>query len=392
MRIFSTLVSACRSLFSGHRARRDLTRASSHSLSTSILAKFAAGALICASAGLGATFAWTSGAHHGPVLAALLVLFALGLEICKPLSISYAFDAFRNWRVVQGAALALLGLVAVTYSLTAELSMMTASRGDLVAERTAQADAATKASDRYDRAKIEWLSLPQTQSKFELDEKIAGLLLTPGLDSCKEINGPVTKRLCPELAALKTEAARAERREQLEATMQEAERDTATAPAAKVGDPGAAALSAYLALIGLIVDPKLLSNLLVLVGVVALEAGSALSLVMVRAVSPLTVSQLIPQVKTEVVQPPLPAPVVPVVHAEPKPVSEDTETAREEVKKRVLTHLKTSGGQVAGSQRGLSKLIGADKTTWRRAINSLTVAGIVAMEATRSGTALKLLS
>ena len=278
MYLFSTLVSACRSLFSGHRARRDLALTSSPSVSTSILGKFAAGALICASAGLGATYAWTSGAHHGPVLAGLLVLFALGLEVCKPLSISYAFDAFRQWRVVQGAALALLGLVAVTYSLTAELSLMAQSRGDLVAERTQLSDTSAKASDRYDRSKLEPLTLPTTRPKAELDAKIAGLLQTPGADGCKEINGKVTRDVCPQVAELKVEAARAERREKLEAVMEAAERDTATAPVAKVADPGAAALSAYLALIGLVVDPKLLSNLLVLVGVLALEAGSALSL------------------------------------------------------------------------------------------------------------------
>lgn len=362
----------------------DLAQRTSSFLSTSVIAKLAAASLIVASAGLGAVYAWTSGAHHGSALACLLVLMALGLELAKPLSIAAAFDALRSWRPVQAAALAILGLVAVTYSLTAELSLMATSRGDLVAERTAGSDKAAKANDRYDRAKLELLTLPTTRPKAELEQKIASLLLTSGVNGCEKIDGKVTRQICPQVSELRVEAARADRRDALEATMREAEQQTANAPAAKMADPGASALAAYLSLLGLNVDPALLTNLLLLVGVLALEVGSALSIVMVRAVTP--------EPSEHVVQAPPPKAMVPVVHPENTSVSEPTETARDDVKKRVLTHLKKSGGKASGTQRGLAKLIGVDKSTMRRAINGLVTAGVIAAEATRNGTMLRLVS
>jgi hypothetical protein len=101
------------------------------------LALIAAVGLALSSAGFGALFAWHSTIGHGPVMAALTVLFAIALEACKPLAVSSAFSAFRSWAVVRGLALSALATVAVAYSLTAELSLIAGSRGDLVAKREA---------------------------------------------------------------------------------------------------------------------------------------------------------------------------------------------------------------------------------------------------------------
>lgn len=387
-----TTLSSCLSIFSRPSRYNRVVSPTSSNLSTALIPKIAAASLITASAGLGACYAWTSGVHHGPVLALLLVLMAMGLELAKPFSIAAAFDAFRSWRLVQGAALLLLVLVAVAYSLTAELSLMATSRGDLVAERASQSDAGNKASNRYDRAKLELLTLPATRPKAELDAKIEGLLQTPGADGCREINGRVTREVCPQVAELRAEAGRAERREKLEATLSEVEENAGNRTVVRSADPGATALAVYLGLIGLDVKPALLTELLILVGVLALEVASALSLVMVKAVSPAAANHDVSEVKTEAVHQAASEAVVPVVHAAATGVSDEPETAREDVKKRILKQLKTSGGSVSGSQRGLSKLIGADKTTMRRAINGLVAAGVLAMEANRNGTLLRLVA
>ena len=44
--------------------------------------------LTTASAGFGTYYAWTNGAHHGPVLGSFAVAMALGLELCKPFAVS----------------------------------------------------------------------------------------------------------------------------------------------------------------------------------------------------------------------------------------------------------------------------------------------------------------
>jgi hypothetical protein len=57
------------------------------------------------------------------------------------------------------------------------------------------------------------------------------------------------------------------------------------APVASAADPAAAALASYLRLFGVAIPAPILSEWLVLVGVIALELGSALSIVLVRSVS-----------------------------------------------------------------------------------------------------------
>lgn len=389
MTVTALTSASCKDSVSATSRFSGLLRAASTSLSPANLSKIAATALIGASAGLGSLYAWQSGTGDGLALAILLVLMAIGCELAKPFAISAGFEAFRELRLVQGCALLLLGLVAVAYSLTAELSLMATARGDRVAERVAVSDQNLKANERYDRARLELLSMTPTRPADEVNAQIEGLLRTPGVNGCSAIDGKITRVICPRVDVLKAEAARSERRAALEAAVQEAGKELGKAPVAKESDPGAAALAAYLALLGLDVAPKLLTDLLVLVGVLALEVGSALSLVLVQAVKSRADSGLA-RTKTQLSPMAVHPTGGPVVHPDFPGVPADADNERRRVQDRILGQLRTTGGKVSGSQRGLAKLIGANKTTMRRAINGLVVAGLVAMEATRNGTMLRL--
>jgi hypothetical protein len=92
-------------------------------------------------------------------------------------------------------------------------------------------------------------------------------------------DGPKVRALCAELG-------RASRRAELETALATAERDSVTRPAVAAPDAGAASLSALLAVFGWTVPAGALVVWLVLVGVVALEAGSALSVVLCRSAGP----------------------------------------------------------------------------------------------------------
>lgn len=370
---------------------------------TSKLANAAAIGLVAASAGFGAVYAFTTGSQHGIALACLMVLMAVALEIAKPLSLAAAFNAFRSWSIVRGAALAILATVAIGYSLTGELSLMATSRGDTIATREASIKAASdveaealRARDRYDRAKAELDTLPVARPATELQAEIDGLLLTPGADGCAAINGKVTRDVCPKVATLRAEKARAERRAELEQIVatplaQPHSPQTSASHAVSKSDPAASALSTYLAFFGIAVAPSVLSEWLVLVGVLALEVGSAMAGVLAQsfagsagAVQPFASRKR--ESEPASVQPP----VAQVVHARPIEVSEPVDHTREKVKRAIVQQLKTSGGSVSGGERGLAKLIGANRSTMKRAINGLVMAGIVVAEATRNGTMLRL--
>jgi hypothetical protein len=137
----------------GWNNNKSLRPSTSHSARTTrLLVSAGAALLVIASAGFGILFAWQVGSKHDAVLGALSVAMALGLELSKPFAISSAFASLRQWRVITAAALALVGALAVGYSLQAELTFMSMTRGDLVAERASVRDAAQRADDRYKKA------------------------------------------------------------------------------------------------------------------------------------------------------------------------------------------------------------------------------------------------
>lgn len=57
-----------------------------------------------------------------------------------------------------------------------------------------------------------------------------------------------------------------------------------------------------------------------------------------------------------------------------------------------MNHLKNHGGVIEESERTLAKRLGADRSTGRRAMHGLAAMGIIAFAASKSGTAMRLVS
>lgn len=242
--------------------------------------------LVVASTGFGCVFAWGQGSQHGPLMAALSVVMATGLELAKPLAVTGAFAAARDWQPGRALGLALLAVLAVAYSLTAELTLMAGTRGDLAAERAERADAATNARSRRDRIEAELTALGTLRPATTIHAEIEGLLIDPRVGDCSKIDGPKSRATCPVVANLRAELATTERRETLERTLAglSAPPGATAAAAVKAADPGATALVAYLTALGLTnVSPAGIAEFLVLVPVLALEIGSALAAVLARS-------------------------------------------------------------------------------------------------------------
>ena len=210
----------------------EIGRRASRWHATAIFAKLSASGLVIASAGFGMVYAWTASGHHGPsidgvpVLGALAVLMALSLECAKPLAIAGCLNGFRDRKIGQGILLVALGLIAIAYSLSAELSLMAMLRSDNTAARQSQIDAGadqvkaeTQQAERYDAAKGELASLAASRPAAEVRAEIDGLLLTPDVNGCRVIDGSVTRKVCPKVATARAELARALRRTELNAVM-----------------------------------------------------------------------------------------------------------------------------------------------------------------------------
>jgi hypothetical protein len=70
-----------------------------------LVAKVAATGLCFASAAFGGVFAYTVGIHGGTLLAGVTILFAVCLELIKPLAIAGAFQHFKDWSPIRAHAL-----------------------------------------------------------------------------------------------------------------------------------------------------------------------------------------------------------------------------------------------------------------------------------------------
>jgi hypothetical protein len=361
---------------------------------TRIIVGASAAALAAASAGFGAFYAWHNGGHHGPVLGGLSVLMALGLEGAKPFAIEGVFTALRSWSLGRAVAMALLGTVAVGYSLTAELSLMASIRADAAAQRTLAGDAANAARARYAETKAELAALPAARPAGTIAAEIARLETTPGLASCEDRTapayGPITRRVCAEIATLRAEGETAAYRERLRQALAAAEKDMATTPPTTTADPAASALSTYLAALGITVAVTSLSDWLALMPVLALEIGSALAVVLVSGTLHGTPH---PGVGTDA------RTDAPEVNPEavPKGGPEAASTAScggsfTGVKAALLEHLEAHGGSIRSGQRRLAKALGTSTTELHRTIHALAAAGVIALSAAPTGTELRLMS
>ncbi len=359
-----------------------------------IVINSSATALVSASAGFGAFYAWKTGNHHGAFVGGLSVLMALGLEGAKPFAIEGAFAALRSWSPIRATALTALGAVAVAYSLTAELSLMAATRADTSAQRTQASDTAAAAKARYAAAQRELEILPVTRPVAAIDAQIARLRTTPRLAPCDDTAaphfGPVSQRICAQVAGLTAEAAMTKRRIELQEGLAAAERDLAAAPAATSdADPAAAALTVYLDALGVPSDAETLSKWLALVPMLALEVGSALAVVLVGGTpTGRERSQTIPEPYGIAIGADLDAGAT----IPPQDASTPQIAIPVTLKMAVLEHLKAHGGSLRTGQRSLARALGTSTTALHRALHALAAAGVIALSTAPTGTELHLAS
>ena len=360
---------------SARNGNNDVGRAGSRGMRAAL--SIAAALLVFSSAGFGCVFAWHQAAHHGPALAVLAVAMALGLEVVKPFAVEAVFDSMRRLAVGRALAMLVLAAVAVGYSLTAELSLMATTRADAAAGRESALDARQKAAERYKRAAAELSTLAPSRPSNELQALLAG-------KDCGRPIGPKVRELCAELG-------RAERRTELEAALSKAEADTAARPSLGAGDAGAAALSTVIGMFGLAVPAAVLAPWLVLVGVLALEVGSSLAVVLMRSVStpvrqirPLTATAaraLARRVDSPAPEPSKPAKAVHAPQAAPRRAKRGRVRAkgtRDAAADKIVDTLQANGGRAPGaSVRQLGAMLGERKSTVHNAVAMLVASGVI---------------
>lgn len=315
------------------------------------------------------------------------------------MAVASALSAFGSWSLIRGLALSLLAAVAIAYSLTSELALVAGTRGDLAAKRASAVEQNEGRHLRIAAAREELSTLAPSRTVAEVRADITKLLAeNPKSGNCSKPDGPVSRSVCPTIAALNAEIARAERRAELQATIAKLT-EVLPVGVVKSADPASSALTTYLATLGITVSASMLSEWLVLVPVLALEVGAALAMVLVQSVSG-------PQPALPTTQDEHKADTEPAQRADSSLGAKD-ESERTPVKARKRTRdrgdkggggqsgrrlgnvvdlLKARGGQVSGGQRGIAKTLGLSKSRVNEVLHELAAAGAVRLTTSRTGT------
>lgn len=358
----ATLNTCSQVLNSRPNDNKSLQPRTSHSTQTTrLLVSTAAVLLVVASAGFGCYFAWHVGSQHDTILGALSIAMALGLELAKPFSIASAFTQLRQFRIITAAALTLAGLLAVAYSLQSEVTFMSMTRGDLVAQRASISDAVQRADSRYREVEAELAALKPVSSK----ERDTDAYLR--------------------------------RREALQAELHTAEHDRQSTPVVSAPDPGATALAAYAASLGWQIDTQTLGLWLPLVAVLALELGAAFSVVLVRSVTGVHVGHVaqadetgVPALTLDAADRKQPQPAKRATKSRKRRDDDDDQAGPPQLRKGIQGWVAANGGVVKVGQRELARKLGASRTSLQRALGEMAATGAVMLETGKMGTRLAL--
>lgn len=356
--------------------------------------------LIAASAALSTLYAWQVGSHAGLPVAVALAAAALGGELLKPFAVAAVADCARTSRWWHALAAALLAGAAVAFSFTSELGLAATARSDRAAERTAARETGQALREGRDRAVAELNALPVARSAAEIQPQIALLVATPGANGCvAHPDGPISRSVCGEVNRLQAEAARAQRRAELEEAIALADSRLAGDAGASphvASDPLAATLAAYAVASGRPLAPDDFAPWLALPLVVLLEIGSAFGVMVARATG--TIGPPVCQADADAGIAPDRRGAGGEQRDEPPPVTEQrtpeppaTPVAPSDaVAAAVLGLIASRGGKVAAAQRELASAVGFPLSRVNGTLHRMAAAGQISLDIGKTGTVIAL--
>lgn len=376
----------------------------------SVLAVAAGIILLAASATTNAAYGWQKSDFLPQQItwAAVSVAASIVLALC-PTAI---LNALRS-RSIAAGALALLAMsLTGTYSFTAAIGASAGQR--ITAQSEADASHATRGRHQsdYDSATSELAALAAARPASEVRAIIDSTMkANPGarcdLKPGDREYGGVSRKVCPDVAALEAVAARAQKRDELQSRVAKASAALNSMEKEKPANSDAGALAAYLAMAGMIVSLDALNHWLALLPVALIELGPGLSLA------------LVPMLKAERVV------GVPSAQERAEGASdgadvEQTATVPEQAEAaepdfielakratggtlpvpkltvadnlpgRMVALVKSHGTELMGSNRTFARALGCSHTQAARVLDELSAVGAVVLTKGKAGTVVRL--
>lgn len=310
------------------------------------------------------------------------------LKAVAPIFIAYAIAQRDFLRTLAG-----LTVLVVTggYALVSAISYSHGSRVDVAGARSAEAAIHARASTSYRDAQIALSAIPAARPVAELGASISGLLADPRAGDCRTMDGPVSRRVCPQVAELRTELGRAAERSRLQGELERAKVRLDGLPAPRIADPAAEAVTRFFGEIGVAVDPSDVALWLSLSGVILVEVGSMFGLLLASGSAGPLIRPAVPDLV------PFPslgtgatAPATPIrLNGSAETPSPQRKRGRPRLGTALaLGKLKAMArdGKVEASQSELGLALGVSKATAHRELRRLEQAGALSLATGRRGT------
>ncbi|MGE0056005.1 MAG: helix-turn-helix transcriptional regulator [Hyphomicrobium sp.] len=372
----------------------------------SLTASLAGLTLFAASASTNALYGWAKSDFLPQQLtwAAVSVAASVILAIAP----SAFLQAIRA-RALAGAIMASLAFcLCGSYSLTAAIGASAGYRMTAQSEQDTQSGKRQRLERSYAAANSELAKLASARPVGELSARISALKMTPGANGCtKEPDGPISRKVCKEVADLEIEHARAQRRGKLEVQAADASAELSHLGSSKVANTDATALSGYLAVAGVPLSVDALNRWLALLAVALVEFGGGIAFAL---------AQLLRVERQDASQtPPRPSfratsrySLEHMEHglAPSEPDSTDflelakqSEGGTADVPKlviaddlpgRVVELVRSHGTQLMGSHRTFATALGCSHTQVARVLSDLEAAGTISLTKGKSGTVIQL--
>lgn len=348
------------------------------------------GAVTMGAIGLVGASAYFNGLFGLTTSGIALAISAICIDLLKPV-----FHSMRGWAVAAWVATAM--------SLVAGFSFQTISRTELSTKHAAAVKQQSDARAAYERAierrrlaKSELGTLPIAQPAKAIQAQIRAIMKTPGVECDAPKNsrryGPISKRWCPRVEALKANLAVAKRRLELLAIInKEVKSPSANTKRAETNDVAAPSLAFanILNSIGIRTTADFVGAFALLFYVAGLEIGSSRAVMLVRHVHRQSFGETKGQCYAGVtpMQTPTnkgPGSIAPPTSTVPSITSG---TARE----KVVKLLKDRGGMLQASQKAIGQLAGVSAAQINRVLRELADEGKVILQTHKTyGTRLQL--
>jgi hypothetical protein len=168
-----------------------------------------AAAILLAAASTAANLSAAVAKHDTASGAFIAGSVAVAVAALVLIALPAAISAFRARQYVASLIAAVVFALAATYSTTSAIGIFAKPRIESAFRETD--NKVTRANAQADRKRAADELATLAPARNDLASSIAAKLATPGANGCNTVNGPISMRVCSEVEALRTEAARADR-------------------------------------------------------------------------------------------------------------------------------------------------------------------------------------